>query len=218
MIACCHSCRSASRGHDHERPVTRRQERRLQSRLLPSRRTPSAPGQRSARPCANSPAAMFACGTSSTTSGLRSSAGDPWMRSARRAASAPTSRPGAPVESAAAAHLAVARHPTRRLLEPLLRQPTRPRRFRDRGDERGDRLLVQVVADAERVDAGRERLNAGLLHSHAAADRAHLERVGDHEPVEAELLAQEPGDDPAAQRGRQLVESRGRPGVPSSPP
>ena len=51
-------------------------------------------------------------------------------------------------------------HPTRRLLEPLLRQATRPRGLGDRSDERVDRLLVQVVADAERVDAGRERLNA----------------------------------------------------------
>ena len=77
---------------------------------------------------------------------------------------------------------------------------------------------MQVVADAERVGAGRERPHGGLLDADTAADRAHLERVGDHEPVEAELLAQQPGEDPAAQRGRQLVQRGDEQVRRSSPP
>ena len=99
------------------------------------------------------------------------------------------------------------RHPARRLLEPLERKSAGARGLRDRVDQRVDRLLVQVVADAERVRAGRERLHRGLLDADAAADRAHLERVRDHEPVEPQLLAQEPGQNPAAQRGGQLVQT-----------
>ena len=85
-------------------------------------------------------------------------------------------------------------------------------------DDRAHGVLVQVVADAERVGAGLERAHRALLDADAGADRAHLERVGDHEPVEAELLAQQPGQDPSAQRRRQRRRARARAGARSSPP
>ena len=67
---------------------------------------------------------------------------------------------------------------------------------------------MEIVADAERVGAGRERAYGALLDSDAGADRTHLQRVGDHEPAEAELLAQQPGQDPAAQGRGRVVERR----------
>ena len=55
-----------------------------------------------------------------------------------------------------------------------------------------DLLRRQRRAEAERVGAGRERPHGALLDADRGADRAHLERVGDHDPVEAELVAQQP--------------------------
>ena len=53
------------------------------------------------------------------------------------------------------------------------------------------RLLAEIVADAERVDAGLERAHRRFLDADGRADRLHLERVGEHEPVEAELVAEQ---------------------------
>ena len=66
-----------------------------------------------------------------------------------------------------------------------------------------DRLLVEVVAEAERVGSGGESQDGGFRHSPRPADPLHLERVGEDQPVEAELAAQEAGEDrPADRRGR----------------
>ena len=50
------------------------------------------------------------------------------------------------------------------------------------------------------------------------ADRTHLERVGDHEPAEAELLAKQPGQDPADSAWPARRRARERGGARSSPP
>ena len=81
----------------------------------------------------------------------------------------------------------------------------------DRGEEGAmdppDSLLVQVVADAERVGAGRDRTNGRLLDAHQVGDGAHLEGIADHESVVPELAAQESGDDRPAERRRLGVQS-----------
>ena len=63
------------------------------------------------------------------------------------------------------------------------------------------------MADAQRVDARFERAYRGLLDSECRADRLHLERVGQYQPVEAELLAQQTLHDARAERGGRVVES-----------
>ena len=84
-------------------------------------------------------------------------------------------------------------HPRRRLLEPLERQPAGPRRPR-RARRRSRRPSPRAGRARRRARRRRPRARARrLLDADAAADRAHLERVGDHEPVEAELVAQQPG-------------------------
>ena len=69
-----------------------------------------------------------------------------------------------------------------------------------------DRLLVQVVAEAERVGSGGESQDGGFRHSQRPADPLHLERVGDDQPVEAELAAQQAREDRPADRRRRVVE------------
>ena len=69
-----------------------------------------------------------------------------------------------------------------------------------------DRLLVQIVADAERVGARGDRAHGRLLDADEVGHRAHLQCVADHEPVVAELAAQEPRDDRRAQCCRLVVE------------
>ena len=78
-----------------------------------------------------------------------------------------------------------------------------------------DGVLVEVVAEAERVDARGERPHRALLDADAAGDRAHVERVADDEPVEAELVAQQPADDPGSDRRRLVVRAPARRGAPS---
>ena len=53
-----------------------------------------------------------------------------------------------------------------------------------------------------------ESLNGALLHPHRLADGLHLERVGDDRPREPELVAQQPGELGAAERGRHVVDRR----------
>ena len=66
----------------------------------------------------------------------------------------------------------------------------------DGADDRGmhplDCVLVQVVAEPERVRAGDQRADGRFLDAVGRADGGHLERVGDDQTVEAELGAQQP--------------------------
>ena len=214
----CQAWRAASRTtRTTGRPSARRARSPASSADVS--RIPSAPGHSSASPCAKSPAAMFACGTSSTTNGAcptRSACHACGARVVRRRA--PISRLGATLGRRRAQARERA-NPAGRLLEPCQRQPAvrrRPRRAR--ATIAATASLVQVVADAERVRAGGDRAHRSLLDAHAVGDRAHLERVRDHEPVEPELVAQQPREDPPAQRRRHVVRARGRAGARSSPP
>ena len=198
----CQACLAASR-------TTRTSGRSSGTETEPAlsvTRIPSAPGQSAARPWSNSPAATFAPGTSSTTNGgsvERGCTADPkGAPSGLGADLGPgcthdcgRGRPGGGGGDAA-----------RRLLEALAREPALADRGDDRRENRFDGVVVHVVADAERVGARSQRAHGALLDADAGTDRAHLERVRDHEPVEAELLAKEPGQDPRAERRRSLVE------------
>ena len=53
-----------------------------------------------------------------------------------------------------------------------------------------------------------ERLDGALLHPHGRAHGLHLERVGDDRAGESELVAQQPGELGAAERGRHVVDRR----------
>ncbi len=66
-------------------------------------------------------------------------------------------------------------------------------------------------AEAERVGPRGESTNGAFLEPHRVADGAHLERVGDHEPGEGQLGAEQ-ADQHGAQR-RRLVVERGKPDV-----
>jgi hypothetical protein len=84
----------------------------------------------------------------------------------------------------------------------------------DRGDDRvaqPDRgVLVGVVAaHADRVGAGGEGPHGRALQAVRPAYRLHLDAVRDDQAVEAELLAEQPGEDPRAERGGQLRVVRG---------
>ena len=62
------------------------------------------------------------------------------------------------------------------------------------------------MPEAERVRAGLDCPYRPLLHPHGVGDRAHLERIRHHQPVVAELLAEEPVQDLSAHRRRGLAE------------
>ena len=47
------------------------------------------------------------------------------------------------------------------------------------------------MAQTERVGTGEHRSHGALLHSHAGADRLHLERIGHDGAREAELGAEQ---------------------------
>ncbi len=78
----------------------------------------------------------------------------------------------------------------------------------ERRDDRGHRLLTEIVADAERVDARVEREHRRSSTPTVALTRLHLERVGHHDAVEAELPAQQALDDRLAQRRGRVAERR----------
>ena len=61
------------------------------------------------------------------------------------------------------------------------------------------------MADAEGIDTGRERSHGGGLDPDRGRDGLHLERVGHHDAVEAELLAQEALHERGVDGRRQLV-------------
>ena len=88
--------------------------------------------------------------------------------------------------------------------QPFLGEPARPHGFDDGGVHR---LRAELGAEAQRVSAGLECANGALLHTDRRADRAHLERVGDDEAGEAELVTQEPTDRGPAQRCGCIVQS-----------
>ena len=69
-----------------------------------------------------------------------------------------------------------------------------------------DCVLVQVVAEPERIRAGNQRANGRFLDAVGRADGGHLERVGDDQPVEAELAAQQSGQDRLAEARRRVVQ------------
>ena len=134
---------------------------------------------------------MFASGTSSRTRIGPEIAASPDTWSARRAASAPTL--AARCADVRRGRPAAERGDTvRRLRQALLREATGADGVDDRGVDPLDRLLVQVVAEPERVRAGDERADGRFLEAVGRADGGHLERVGDDQAFEAELAAQEP--------------------------
>ena len=78
------------------------------------------------------------------------------------------------------------------LRQALLGEPAGADGADDRGVDPLDRLLVQVVAEPERVRAGDQRADGRFLDAVGRADGGHLERVGDDQAFEAELAAQQP--------------------------
>jgi len=67
--------------------------------------------------------------------------------------------------------------------------------------------LAHATTEAERVDTGCDRLHRSLLDADGGAQCAHLECVADDEAAEAELLAQEAGEELARDRRRRLAEA-----------
>jgi hypothetical protein len=61
----------------------------------------------------------------------------------------------------------------------------------DRVPDRVDVALAARAPEAERVGPRGERAHGRLLETAEVADGAHLERVRDHDAVEAELVAQQ---------------------------
>ena len=141
---------------------------------------------------------MFARGRSSTTSG-----GDRRARRRPRRTSARRRGDAGPRSADRARRVAPARRPTRR----RARRGRPPRASRPSASSpsatastsalwtAADRLDAEVVADQQRVDARRDREHRAARDAVGRADGLHLERVGDHEPVVAELAAQQAGDD-----------------------
>ena len=169
------SWRCASRSDDDEPPVGRR-----------SRRVPWPASARAGRRRCSAP------GESSTTRAGPSRRASPSTRGARRAASRPDR--GARVDRLSA------RRPSPR----RLRRGRPPRRAgRAAGGPRGRRPSghAQTLSTASsarswpRQSASApacEGPDGALLDADRVRHGAHLERVGDHEPVEAELVAQQP--------------------------
>ena len=125
-------------------------------------------------------------------------------------AAPPRGRPGRVAATRPVRRAEPGREPSdsrRGLGEALLGELARAHGGHDPRVDRGQRVLVQLGADAERVRAGRERLHRALLDADARREALHLERVGDHDAVEAELLAQQAEHD-RAHRRRPVVERR----------
>ena len=155
------------------------------------------------------PAAINASGSSSTTSGGRSSDSGP-RREAR--AARPSGSPGAGLRRRAGS-----RAPRRACDAPAASRSrssasspsTRPRRR-----ARSARATASTPRSWPSSSASTPAASASTAPSATPtvpADRLHLERVGDHEPVEAELLAEQAGETarlsvPARRRAR----ARGR--------
>ncbi len=90
-------------------------------------------------------------------------------------------------------------------MQPLGRQPA----LADRPDQRVAQvhegvLVLQAAADADGVGAGRDGPHGAGRDAVGAGDGAHLDAVGDDQPVEAQLLAEQPGEDALRHGGRQL--------------
>ena len=155
-------------------------------------RPSSAPGpSAAASECSCRPAAMFGSGTSSTTRAGPSRRGSPTTTRARRAASRP--RVGLTSTGVgAAAHSATA--------------STRPAASASRSSGRRPSSTALVIARQTLSTAASarswprqsasapasERPHGAFLDADRVRHRAHLERVRDDEPVEAELGAEQP--------------------------
>ena len=96
---------------------------------------------------------------------------------------------------ARAAHDAEPPDPRRRVDEALLGDTPRANGLDESSTDCHDRLVEEVVTEAERVRAGGDRTHGALFDSHARADRLHLERVGHDEPRESKLPAQQVVED-----------------------
>ena len=88
-----------------------------------------------------------------------------------------------------------------RLAKAFLREPALANSRGNGPDDRVDVVAADVGAETERVRAGRERDDGGVLDAERPANRLHFERVGDHEPVEAEPFSKQTGKDARADRG-----------------
>ena len=181
--SCIHACRCASRT-TIRRPAGRPSPARLVETTA-SGAALAAPSE-----CAASPAAMFACGRSSTTSGARSSDTSPSIceRPPRRFSprlAVDGRRPPAPMRRRADA--ADAR---RCLAQPRLAdRPRRAPRWIAL-----DSLLAQVVAEQQRVDAGLERAAPRRARCRPRRSTAFISSASAiTTPVEAELVAEQAG-------------------------
>ena len=80
----------------------------------------------------------------------------------------------------------------------------------DRLEDAVDDILAgQSAADAQRVAARSQGENSSFGDAATIAQAAHLEPVGYGETLEAELIAQQAGHDPGADRRGQVVECGG---------
>ncbi len=195
---------------DDERPAAPRIPRPARASAVDSSRTSSLGrplGITDPSECSASPAAMFTRGRSSTTSGGDSSATTPSSSSARRAAMRPASRSRAP--GTATPEPTSATRPAASRSRPSSSSPSETART-SAARIGVDSLLAEVVADQERVDAGGDRQHGASLDPVGLADGLHLERVGDHQPVVAELAAEQSREDRRAQRGGQRRRAPGR--------
>ncbi len=81
----------------------------------------------------------------------------------------------------------------------------------DAGGERRadavDGFLAEVVPHTQRIDPGPERPHSGRLDPDGLRHRLHLERIGHHDSVEPELVAQQPLHERRVDRRRQFVDA-----------
>ena len=175
------SRRSTRRARSRCPAAARRSPSRASARPRPRRCSPAA----AARPRAAGDRARLSVGPSARRATTRPASRSIARRRRRRRGPRRSGRPARPPRAAA----------------PRRAHPPRP--LDERALHRVDRLLAEVVADQERVDPRRERQHRASLDADVVADRLHLERVGDHEPVVAELVAEQARDDRRAEGGRQ---------------
>jgi hypothetical protein len=91
------------------------------------------------------------------------------------------------------------------LAECAPRQPSALHRGHHRAD--GD---IGVGGHQQGVGSGFERAHRGVARAESVDDRAHSQRVGDHQALEAELIAQQAGENRGRKRRRQFLGWRQR--------
>ncbi|HEU0245908.1 MAG TPA: hypothetical protein VFR38_02380 [Gaiellaceae bacterium] len=90
--------------------------------------------------------------------------------------------------------------------EPLICEPSGAHRGDEGVTNARNRIVEEVVAKAQRVGAGCDRLHGTLLHAHGRADGAHLEGVRhDHSSV-TQFLTEDTAQDLRVHRRRGITE------------